>query len=272
MNNFLYGGITSGTIRAVKFYSASVTLTVLMSLCSACAQNTGDPIQPSNRSLSDPPNVPSVQAGNDKSIENIRKAVAESNYRELAELLKSKPNLDIRNEDDNSLLIEAMRTDIRSFEMLLEAGADPNFTSDVAGCAASERCLKSPSYIAFESGNLPALKLLLQYRADPNKESILAWAVSRSNREAVDLMLAYKADVNFNEAVGVKGQTPIFFAVEPEIAEQLVKSNADINQTDENGETPLMAAIEEENLEMVRFFVKNGANINAKNKKGETLL
>ena len=49
-------------------------------------------------------------------------------------------------------------------------------------------------------------------------------------------------------------------------------SNFDINVQDEKGYTPLMYAIMNHNLDMVKFLVENGANINLCNKKGQSPL
>jgi ankyrin repeat protein len=271
MNNISRNHPQNEKIFGKKIYIIRQVLCIFILFSSACAQSAADNNQ-SQKILSNLTNVSSDVSEKESLIDEIRKAIIEKNYIRLAELLKSKTDLNVRNKTNDSLLIEAMRIDIKSFEMLLEANADPNFGSDITGCAKSEHCLKPPTYIAFESGNLPALKLLLQYRTDPNSESILAWAVSRGDKEAVKLLLFYKANVNFNNAVGENKQSPIFFVTETEIAELLVKNGADVNQTDVNGLTPLMESVKETNLEMVRFFVKNGANVNARTKEGKTVL
>ncbi len=272
MNNTMSNFPMSRKTFGIRIYLMWQVLSAFILFSSACAQSSADHNQSQGKNLSTLPTVSANQSDDESLIEEIRKSIASKNYRRLAELIKSKPDLNVRNKNNDSLLVEAMQTDIKSFEMLLEAGADPNFSSNTIGCAESERCLKPPTYIAFEGGNMAALKLLLQFRADPNAESILAWAVSRGNREAVELLLFHKADVTFNNAVGENRQPSIFFAVEPKIAELLIKNGADVNQADENGLTPLMVAVEEANLKMVRFLVKNGASVNVQNKKGETIL
>lgn len=207
----------------------------------------------------------------DEIMKKIGAATEKKNYRELEEILASKPDLNVRTEEGNSLLV-LMMSDVKAFEMLLEAGADPNFSSLKVGCRQFERCLKPPIYIAFEENNLAAMRLLLEHKIDPNTESVLAWAVSRGNKEMVDLFISYKADINFSEAVGKTGQTPIFFADDPKIAEILVKNGADVNHIDAEGLTPLMLAVENEDLKMVRFFLKNKVDVNFKNKEGQSPL
>ena len=201
----------------------------------------------------------------------IKTAMVEKNYARLRELLKAKPDLNVRDSDDYSLLATAMNSDLKSFEMLLEAGADANLTSVKIGCGKVERCLKPLLYLAFEADNSAAMKLLLQYQADPNAESVLASAVSRGSKNMLNLLLDYHADANFSESVGTLGQTPLFFADEPSLAEILLARHADLNHRDQNGITPLMFAVQNNNLKMTRFFIKKGADVKIKNVAGETV-
>ena len=52
----------------------------------------------------------------------------------------------------------------------------------------------------------------------------------------------------------------------------IYSKNFDINVQDDKGYTPLMYAIMNHNLDMVKFLVENGANINLCNKKGQSPL
>jgi ankyrin repeat protein len=216
--------------------------------------------------------LPFTTPQNEIIFAKVRFAIEKNNYSELSELLKSNPNLDIRNSDNESLLAFAMSRDLKSFKILLDANADPRFESIVIGCGEVEYCLKPLTYIAFMADNLKALDILLKYKADPNAESLLAWAVSRSNREAVKLLISYKADVNFSKDVGQAGQSPLFFSQETEIAELLLKNGADLNHSDENGQTALMIAVQDDNLKMAKFFIKKKSNLNLTNKLGLTVL
>jgi len=49
-----------------------------------------------------------------------------------------------------------------------------------------------------------------------------------------------------------------------EIAKACIKYGCNINKLDENGDTPLLVAIEHENLELVKFFIESGASITRK--------
>ena len=110
------------------------------------------------------------------------------------------------------------------------------------------------------------------YKADPNKNSLLAWAVSRDYQEITKLLIEYKADINLSEVGDIAGQTPIFFAETQNLISLLVKNGANINQIDQRGFTPLMNAIQEDKPELVTPFIKNKAAVNFTNENKQTPL
>lgn len=56
-----------------------------------------------------------------------------------------------------------------------------------------------------------------------------------------------------------------------DMAQTALKDGADINQANEDGETPLHLATRLENKDAFRFLIKNGANHFARTKNGETI-
>jgi len=68
----------------------------------------------------------------------------------------------------------------------------------------------------------------------------------------------------------------IFNAIETgdlkEVERLINKDEVDVNQTNNNGETPLYVACHKNNLKIVKFLLENGANINKSNKDGATVL
>lgn len=56
------------------------------------------------------------------------------------------------------------------------------------------------------------------------------------------------------------------------VAEYLLDEGIDEDSEDRNGETPLMYAVREGNIDMAKLLLKNGANKKIKNDKGERLL
>lgn len=112
----------------------------------------------------------------------------------------------------------------------------------------------------------------------------------RRIREMLELLIDSGADINTKDQFGY---TAIFLvtnspgfrlpASAPSIQEHkklltmLVTKGADLNVKDESGDnTSLHNAIrisfQSDNFEIVEFLIKNGANVNARNKKGQTPL
>jgi len=261
-----------GKFSKIKSDFATTIFSILVLFSSACGQSSIEIERTQKNTVPSSPTaakVSSNQTENVRLIEEIRKAITNKDYEKLAELLKSKPNLNVRSEGEDSLLADTMFEDTKAGEMLINAGADPTFKSNIVGCGETEHCLKTPLYIAFSDGNLPALEMLLKGGANPNTDSILGWAASRGNEEAVKILLSYKADVNHLDELG---RTSLYLADNPKIAKILIENGADINITDNEGNTVLMFAVKDDNLPTVLFFIGKGLSPNAKNKNGETVL
>lgn len=261
-----------GKFSKIKSDFAITILSIFVLFSSACGQSNNEIERTQKNTVPSSPTVAKVSSNeteNARLIEEIRKAITNKDYGKLAELLKAKPNLNVRSEGEDSLLADTMFDDTKAGEMLIKAGADPNFKSNIVGCGKTEHCLKTPLYIAFSDGNLPALEMLLKGGADPNTDSILGWAASRGNEEAVKILLSYKADVNYRDELG---RIALHLADNPKIAGLLIENGADINLTDTEGNTALMFAVRADNLQTVHFFIGKGVSLNAKNKNGETAL
>lgn len=69
------------------------------------------------------------------------------------------------------------------------------------------------------------------------------------------------------------GSTLLHIVRSPEVAEELIKFNADIEAKDASGRTPLCCAVANSNhLKVVEVLLSNGANVNVKMKGGTTPL
>lgn len=271
-----------------------ILLNLLVSIalnCSACVNNSDNNLQENNvipnqtiqnvsaNSLTASP----TPVNQDETIERIEKITGKLNptkkdYEELKRLISLKPNLNVRNQGDTSMLVGTMFGDLTVFKMLLDAGADPNFPSHHVGCEMEESCLKPPIYIAFLDHNTEAVRLLVEHGVNPNEgdDPYLAWAVSRDYTDMVKMLIEHKADVNY---LNNWKQSPIFFIKSTDAGKMLLKAGADINQQDEDGQTALTSAIvydEPEmgydNLKVINFFIKNGADVNVKDKNGKSAL
>lgn len=102
-------------------------------------------------------------------------------------------------------------------------------------------------------------------------------ACALNDLERVRWLISQGADVNSrnNPHPYSLGMSPLHCAVQCEhinIIQELLNSNADINQRDDMGETPLHYAVDNENLEIVRYLLSKGADINAQTGDGMTPL
>ena len=109
----------------------------------------------------------------------------------------------------------------------------------------------------------------------PSEDSLTnIWvAVRTGNREALKAHLANGADLNAQEPQS--GLTPLswtVFAGDVEIAEQLIKAEADVNGKNRDGGTPLHEAAFMGRDRIARTLLRNGADVEARNDNGQTPL
>ena len=114
----------------------------------------------------------------------------------------------------------------------------------------------------------PSQKLVEQH-ADVNAPqadgaTALHWAVFRSDKEMVDLLLRAGANP---KAANRDGSTPLWLASingDAAIIEALLKAGADANEQLPLGRTPLMVASRTGNVDAMKVLLDHGANVNAK--------
>ncbi len=225
----------------------------------------------------------------------------------------------------DNIIMAAERGSVDGVKNFLAAGADIN-SQDKDGNTAL--------YAASYNGWAEAVKELLTQKADINLannagETPLFAAVENNQPEIVDLLLKAGADTNIQNKKGISlvelasqkgyaslaknilsagdmegnnaafyartakelaslkkqgvnlsrknvyGQTPLFAAVANDnmgTVKYLVRNTADINKGDEKGFTPLMQAVYDKNTEMVDYLLKAKARVNAKTAFGHTAL
>jgi cytohesin len=99
-------------------------------------------------------------------------------------------------------------------------------------------------------------------------------AVKSGNIEAVKQHLAAGTDVNAKSKGN--GWTPLFYATsgggQKEIAELLIAEGANVNAKDKLGDTSLQVAAYQGHKEIAELFIDNGADVNAKADNGKTPL
>jgi ankyrin repeat protein len=131
---------------------------------------------------------------------------------------------------------------------------------------------------AAESGGLEKVRLLLKanpelvFSKDTDGRTPLHYAASCTNKDVVELLLAYKADVNAKDN---DGRTPLHLASEDgrkEVVELLLANHADVNAKDGYGDTPLHWVADWGRKDLVKLLLASKADINAKDNRGYTPL
>ena len=178
-------------------------------------------------------------------------------------LLEHGANVDVmgnRTRDGTPLNIAAENGHKAMAELLLSRGADVNGTG-----------IFNPLYRAVSKDYPEVVGVLLANKADVNfetydsKNTALSIAAIKNETNLVQLLLSHGAHV---DAKNKDGHTPLFLAATDnsvDAARILLASGADINARDNNGETPLHGAAFYGHPEIISFLIKAGANVDTTN-------
>ena len=165
---------------------------------------------------------------------------------------------------------------------LLRAGAEANAVDD-SGRTPLDLALgrqfdpDSGMRITF-AGNpedrLGMARTLLEHGAYPQTGVHLPWAAKEDfDLDLTTLLLEFGADANWTDPdTGIHilfvelssysgGTEPAYGGPSPAIARVLLDHGADVNAVSRNGYTPLYAAIESGNLELIRLYLDRGADV-----------
>ncbi|MEJ2421201.1 MAG: ankyrin repeat domain-containing protein [Acidobacteriota bacterium] len=180
-------------------------------------------------------------------------------------------------QQNHELLNKVMQNDIQAVKKLIASGADINQQNQMYG--------HTPLIIACNYNYVKLAKLLIAEGADVNMRgkdgSSALIAAAGNSQELVELLLSKGADIKakMKDGTGVFTQciTGILMGrVSLPLAELLLSKGADVDDAATSGMTegytPLMMAARNDKMELVKFLIKHGANVNAKSKDGATPL
>ena len=112
----------------------------------------------------------------------------------------------------------------------------------------------------------PVIEKLLDDGADVNmtlQRTAMHAAAENGNLEIVELLIQRGANVNLQD---IHGRVPMFVALaehQPEVARRLAEADTDPSALTVDGSTLLMAAARAEDIELVRWALDHGTDVNA---------
>eukprot|EP01059_Diplonema_ambulator_P014844 TRINITY_DN25869_c0_g1_i3.p1 TRINITY_DN25869_c0_g1~~TRINITY_DN25869_c0_g1_i3.p1 ORF type:complete len:308 (+),score=70.54 TRINITY_DN25869_c0_g1_i3:122-925(+) len=102
-----------------------------------------------------------------------------------------------------------------------------------------------------------------------NDETALHFACSCDLIQAVCTLLDSGADIN---RIDMSGQSPLFYATNPNVVELLLSRGADVHNMDATGRTPLHDAVAMAREDIARLLIEHGADVRAQSMDGTTPL
>ncbi|MDD2714406.1 MAG: ankyrin repeat domain-containing protein [Candidatus Wallbacteria bacterium] len=102
--------------------------------------------------------------------------------------------------------------------------------------------------------------------------TLLSIACAKGYREVIKFLLKSGADPNLRDS---EGNSPLFFAIRNDrmqVVRQLIEGGADPEISDRRQVTPLMCAIFEDRDEIAEYLICRGVNLDARNSLGATAL
>ncbi len=188
-------------------------------------------------------------------------------------------------EDKNLALLEAaQKGSVASFRALVSYGADPHadlngLTVTEAGAGMTMQGPGSGSYLIYaaSSGNPEMVREVLGYKPDleardrQGKTALIAagkyqYSVAESERvECVRLLVKAGANVNGTDN---DGNTALHETFLTEVEKELLALGANVNARNHDGETPIFTTYDND---AIPLFIAHGADLTIRNKAGKTV-
>jgi ankyrin repeat protein len=172
------------------------------------------------------------------------------NVRKLKQLIDIGADVNSRFRCGDTPLVVACRLRcVSALQELVKAGADVNLKGKYF----------SPMFSAITTGDVSMVKELVNAGADVNLNAPLNYACENGYVSVVRELVKAGADVNLQS----EGHSPLTTACargNVEMVEGLLKAGADVNIQEENSNTPLIAAVRNGCLSMIKCLLKHGSS------------
>lgn len=153
-------------------------------------------------------------------------------------------------------------------KILIEGGADINFVNDIGNTALHESILRDNKELATFLTELDEIDISIRNNKNDTPLSILM----KGDVEKIK-WFADKLDPNISDD---EGNTPLHLAAElgssKEIVDFFIEKGAGVDLKNDDGNSPLMVALERKNKETSLALIKNKAGLYEKNKRGNVIM
>ncbi|XP_060893414.1 histone-lysine N-methyltransferase EHMT1a [Labrus mixtus] len=198
-------------------------------------------------------------------------AAAAEGHQEICHMLvQAGANLDMFDEEQRTPLMAACENNhLDTVKYLLRAGAAVGH-KDIMGFT----CL----HLAAKLGHYDIVHHLLSKASkyinnqDDGGWTPITWAIEYKHKELVYLLLSKGTDVNMRDK---EENVCLHWAALSgcdDVAQALLEARCDLNAINVHGDSPLHVAARENHLECVMLFLSRGADVNQRNREGETVL
>lgn len=170
-----------------------------------------------------------------------------------------------KDEPTVSLYLAVHRGDIEQISRHIRAGADMN-QIDVDG--------NRPLHVAAQKGQIAITRLLLKHDVDVNAtnkadHTPIYYAILNGQTRLADLLLKQGAELDANYILLEAARNDI---PDRDAINYLVSHGANLEATNTQGDTALITAVRHTNHRLARHLVTQGANVNAHDATGKSVL
>lgn len=194
-------------------------------------------------------------------------AVLNEKKKSISVLLENGGNVNEQNElGQSSLMLACERSLPNIVEFLLKKGADITQTDNEGRTALHYISIKSKPHI---------IKLLIDHGADKDSQdnegvTPLMLAIEKVKIKNISMLIACGASVDVTDN---KGRNAMLhhFNDDGDVIKTLLDAGTYVDHQDQDGNTPIHNEVNKKNMDGIQLLLEAGADVNIKNKKGQTL-